>query len=196
MITCPRCAGALPDWLLRTSHTASICPQCQAPLDIYCFPALYHSPEKIDLSRLAIGEGDACCYEHATKKASTICSHCGRFLCALCEVPLAGGVFCPDCVNKQKGTTQQDTLDTDRTLYDSIAFALATWPMLIFYFTVFTAPLSLGMAIYGWKRPMSIVRRSRWRLYSAVVIASLQLLGIAATAIFLIYTIAHEKARP
>lgn len=156
-------------------------------MDVYCFPALYHSTEKLDLSQLALGEGDACCYEHATKKASSLCSNCGRFLCALCEVPLGGEVLCPDCVNGEKVKSRQGALETQRTLYDSIALALATWPLLLFYFVVFTAPLSLGLAIYGWHRPTSIVRRSRWRLYATVGISTLEIAGIVASVFFLTY---------
>lgn len=193
MIICPRCTSPLPDWLLRDSHIDSLCPQCQAPLEVYSFPALYRPPEKLDLSQLALSEGDACCYEHSTKKASSLCSNCGRFLCALCEVPIGNEILCPDCVNRQKAPSHQAALETQRTLYDSIALALATWPLLIFYFVVITAPLSVGVAIYGWKRPTSIVRRSRWRLYAALGISTLEIAGIVAFVFFLTYYVGKVK---
>lgn len=183
----------MPDWLLRDSQIASICPQCQAALEVYSFPALYNSPEKLDISRLAVGEGDACCYEHASKKASSLCHNCGRFLCALCEVPIAKVILCPDCVTSQKTPLHEGAVETQRTLYDSIALALATWPLLIFYFVVITAPLSIGVAIYGWKRPLSIVRRSRWRLYAALGISTIEIAGIVAFFFFLTYYASKAK---
>jgi hypothetical protein len=173
--------------MLRDSHLSGICPQCQSNLDVYSFPALYRTPEKLDLAQLALTEGEACCYEHSSKKAMGVCSNCGRFLCGLCEVKLGEQIFCPDCVYAQKGSTRQDALETQRTKFDSIALALAIWPLLIFYFTVITAPLSLGMAIYAWKRPSSIVRRSRWRLYAAIGISSLEIASITALIIALVY---------
>ena len=165
-------------------------------MDIYAFPALYGAAEKVDLSQLTVGDGDACCYEHATKKASALCSNCGRFLCALCEVPLGRETLCPDCVSGTKAKAHQSSLDTDRILYDSIALAIATWPVLIFYFVVFTAPLSLGVAIYGWKKPMSLVRQSRWRFYLALAISGLEIAGMVAFVFFLTYYLAKVKPRP
>jgi hypothetical protein len=194
LITCPRCTQPLPDWLLRDSHISSICPQCQSALEVYSFPALYRSSDKVDLSLLELAEGEACCYEHSSKKAMSLCSNCGRFLCALCEVHLGSEILCPDCIDRQKAKTLKDSLETHRTLYDSIALALATWPILTVYFSVITAPLSLGMAFYAWKRPTSILRRSRWRLFAAVGISSLQIAGIVAVIAFLIYSL--KRIRP
>jgi hypothetical protein len=172
----------LPDWLFRDSHISSICPQCQAELDVYSFPALYRTAEKVDLAQLALAEGEGCCYEHSSNKAVALCSNCGRFLCELCEVPLGSQIFCPDCVFAKK-----DGLEAHRVKFDSIALALAVWPLLIFYFTVITAPLSLVMAIYAWKRPTSIVRRSRWRVFTAIGISSLEIAGMTALVIALVY---------
>lgn len=191
MIICPRCNWLLPEWLFRDSQISSICMSCQSSLDIYSFPAMYRPSEKIDPAQLALGEGDASCYEHPAKKASALCSNCGRFLCAMCEVQLGRDILCPECVHGQRGTPGQNQLETHRTKYDSIALALAVWPMLIFYFTVFTAPLSLGMSIFAWKRPTSIVRNSRWRLYAAAGISSLQIAGIITAIVLLIQRAGH-----
>ena len=164
-----------------------MCPQCQSTLEVYSFPALYHGPGKVDVAQLAMSGGDACCYEHSSKKATALCSNCGRFLCALCEVSLGSNVLCPDCVQGQKAKAPALILETQRTKFDSLALALATWPMLIFYFVVITAPLSIGVALYAWNRPTSIVRRSRWRLFAALGISSLQIVGIVALIVALVY---------
>ncbi len=129
---------------------------------------------------LAVAQGDACCYEHGGKRAQSLCSNCGRFLCALCEVPLGQGVFCPDCLNGQEAPVLQ------RTKFDSIALALATWPLLIFYFVVITAPLAFIMGIYAWRKPLSLVRKSRWRIYVAMGISALEMAGMAALIVFLL----------
>jgi hypothetical protein len=176
----------LPDWLLKESYVSSMCPNCQATLDIRCFPALYRSQAKLQVAELTLTDGDACCYEHSARKAASLCSNCGRFLCALCEVQLGNQVLCPDCLSSQKVPASKDSLDTQRTKYDSIALALAAWPLLIFYFTVITAPLSMIMAIYAWKRPTSIVRQSRWRIFAAIGLSSLEILGMLALIIFFI----------
>jgi hypothetical protein len=191
LIICPKCTRPLPDWLLRDSYINSICPHCQAALELYAFPALYRKAEAVDLTQTALGEGDACCYEHSTKKAAALCANCGRFVCVLCEVQLGSETVCPDCVDGRKVKSQELALETQRTLYDSIALWLATWPLLTIYFTVVTAPLAIGMAIYAWNRPTSIVRRGRWRLFAAIGISTVEIAAIAA----LIVLIAFEARR-
>jgi hypothetical protein len=163
-----------------------MCPNCQASLDILCFPALYRSRPKLEVSELTLADGEACCYEHSTRKAASLCSNCGRFLCTLCEVPLSNQILCPDCLGSQNIPANKGSLDTQRTKYDSIALALATWPLLIFYFAIITAPLSFVTAIYAWKRPTSIVRNSRWRIFAALGLSTLEILGMVALIIFFI----------
>jgi hypothetical protein len=148
-------------------------------LEVYCFPSLYKPEEKLDVGKLALMEGEACCYEHATKRAQSLCSHCGRFLCALCEVPLGRDIFCPDCLHGREAPVLQ------RVKLDSIALALAIWPLLIFYFVILTAPAAFIMAIYAWKKPTSLVRRRRWRIYLAMGISMVEMVGIVAIGVFL-----------
>jgi len=192
LISCPRCAQLLPDWLFRDSYINSICPQCSSALDVYSFPALYRTTEKVSAAELAIPDGEACCYEHASRRAASLCSNCGRFLCTLCEIQLGTLVLCPDCLQTRKGASPVQALDTHRTKYDSIALALATWPLLIFYFTVITAPLAFGMAIYAWNRPTSIVRHNRWRLFAAMGISSLEIAGIVALIVTIVNASRHK----
>ena len=131
-------------------------------------------------------DGDACCYEHSDKRAASICSHCGRFLCALCELQLGRQVLCPDCLTGVKVQAPLNALDTQRTKFDSIALALATWPLLSIYFPIITAPMALILSIFAWKRPTSIVRHSRWRIYLAITFSVLEIGGIAAFIVFFV----------
>ena len=94
--------------------------------------------------------------------------------------------FCPDCVSGRKVKSQDLSLETHRTLYDSIALWLATWPLLTIYFPVITAPLALGMSIYAWNRPTSILRHSRWRIFAAMGIATLEIAGIGALILLIV----------
>lgn len=149
--------------------------------------------EKLDVTQLASTPGDACCYEHTSKRAASLCSNCGRFLCALCEVQLGSQTLCPDCVQGQKVTGKQNSLETFRVKYDSIALALATWPVLLISLTFITAPLALGLAIYGWKRPTSIVRRNRWRIFTAAGLSALEIAGIVAFVLLIIAQAAKKK---
>ena len=70
-------------------------------------------------------EGESSCFYHPQKKAVVPCQGCGRFLCALCDCGLHGEHFCPACleVGRQKGRITR--LESQRTLYDAIALAVA-----------------------------------------------------------------------
>jgi uncharacterized RDD family membrane protein YckC len=110
LIICPECARPLPEWLLRDSHIKSMCPHCRSALELYAFPALYREAQSLDLAQAAVAEGDASCYEHVSKKASVLCTNCGRFLCALCEVQLGGQTVFPDCVGGRNVDTDFSVL--------------------------------------------------------------------------------------
>ena len=81
-----------------------------------------------------------------------------------------GRHFCPACLETGKTKGRIKSLDNQRTLYDSIALSLAVLPILIFYFTIITAPMALFVAIRYWKTPQSILRRTRIRAIAAIVI--------------------------
>jgi hypothetical protein len=122
-------------------------------------------------------EGESSCFYHPQKKAVLPCDGCGRFLCALCDCQLNGQHFCPACLEAGKSKGKIKSLDSQRTLYDSIALSLAIYPLLIFYFTLITAPMVLFVAIRYWKSPASLVHRSKIRFVVAIIFALLQIAG-------------------
>jgi len=191
LVLCPNCNSALPDWLLRTSPIDTLCPACYKPLIIEFFPALFRPAETIDTIGLAAAEGEATCFEHPAKRAVGVCSHCGRFLCALCEVSVRGEIWCPACIASGPLKPKLQTLETHRTLYDSIALALSTLPMLLIYPVVLTAPVSLFVAIRYWNRPSSLIPRSKWRLVLTIVFALAQLAMVGS----IIYALIAARPR-
>jgi hypothetical protein len=124
-----------------------------------------------------IVESESGCFYHPQKKAVRPCDGCGRFLCSLCDCELNGQHFCPSCLESGKTKGKIKSLDQQRTLYDSVALSLAVYPILIFYFTIITAPMALFVAIRYWKAPPSLVRRSKARFIAAIIVALLQLAG-------------------
>lgn len=129
-------------------------------------------------------EGESSCFYHPQKKAVLPCDGCGRFVCALCDCQLNGQHFCPVCLETGKTKGKIKSLDNQRTLYDRIALSLAIYPLLIFYFTLITAPMALFVAIRYWKSPPSLVRRGKIRFVVAIIFALLQ---IAGWGIFFVY---------
>jgi hypothetical protein len=182
-IACPKCKAVLgPDFFNQPVWQA--CPSCALGLRVEVFPAFFRE-QPITPPQRIIAKGQAGCFYHAEKKAVVVCDACGRFLCALCDVDFDGRHLCPACLEagRQKGKIAR--LQNARTRHDRIALALAVLPMLIFYFTIFTAPAALFYSLWHWKSPGSIVpTRRRLNLIIAIITASLEIGGWVALAVW------------
>ncbi len=152
------------------------CPSCHVPIRIDVFPAFYRGirPGK---EGEALMEDQSSCFYHPEKKAVILCDHCGRFLCALCDVEFGGRHLCPACLETGKKKGRIVNLDRHRVLYDSVALKIAVFPMITVWFTLVTAPIALYLAIRHWKSPTSLVRRTKIRFIFAVALAGLQILA-------------------
>ena len=69
------------------------------------------------------------------------------------------------------GKAKSANLDTSRLLYDSTALILPLVSLLIYPFTLIAAPASLVLSALTWSRPLSLVRRNRWRFVAAILIS-------------------------
>lgn len=151
------------------------------------FPAFFRAVERGEAGDRIQAEGDASCFYHAQRKAVLACEGCGRFLCTLCDVPLAGQHLCPACIETGKRKGRLPNLHRHRLLHDEIALALAVYPAVIpffgWVFSILTAPVSLVLAIRYWKAPLSIVPRTRWRFVVAIIFAVLEILVWVAVGV-------------
>jgi len=176
LVQCPKCQA----WLLEgvfNQPEMSPCPACGVPLQVEVFPALFRRINPGQSGETIMVEGESSCFYHPQKKAVLPCQGCGRFLCALCDCELNGQHFCPACLEAGKTKGKIKNLENQRTLYDSIALSLAIYPLLIFYFTLVTAPIALFVAIRYWNAPRSLVRRTKIRSVAAIVLATMQIAG-------------------
>lgn len=171
------------------------CPKCKVPLsgigdagEGYCgacatvlqfvqFPAR-RRPKPVAQAVRSI-EGDATCFFHVQNQAAAVCDGCGRYVCTVCEIPSEDERrLCPPCVSsgRKKVAAKADEIVT----YDSMATTLAIVPILLWPFTLVTAPAALFLAIFGWKKPRSLVRPGPGRFVVAIVLATLQIGGWVA----------------
>ena len=183
-IPCNRCDRPLPKWELARQD-AALCPECGASSTVRVFPALF--AETAPVATEPAAEGEATCFDHPGKRAAGACGHCGRFVCQLCAVDFKGAVWCPSCFAARDFKTPAAELNNSRTLYDSIALTVAAAPLLLWPFTALSAPVALYLAIRYWNRPLSLVRRVRWRSALAILIALGEITGwVWGTAYFLL----------
>lgn len=141
------------------------------------FPALFRKQAFGISGETLLEDGEASCFYHPKKKAVIPCSACGRFLCALCDVEFNDQHLCPSCLETGKRKRKIKNLENQWTLYDSIALALAIFPMLFIFATILTAPMAIFMSIRYWNAPTSIIPRTKVRFIFAVIIAGLQMIG-------------------
>lgn len=153
------------------------CDTCGARVGVEVFPALFRGAATVRSGEPLTVEGEASCFYHPHKRATSLCSACGRFICSLCETELTGHCLCPSCIDRGRQSEELETLVTQRTLHDSLALSMAILPLLFFPATVITAPIVLYIAIRHWKRPGSILPRTRIRFVCAVIIALAQISG-------------------
>lgn len=173
-LACPHCSTPWP-LALRELAALEHCPGCRRATTVEVFPALTRPPARGAGAETVMADGEAACFYHAEKRAVAPCAACGRFLCALCDMELNGDHLCPACLEAGRRKGRLAVLDSRRPLHDSAALTLAVVPALLCWpVTVFTAPAAIGLAVYGWNRPGSLIPRRRWRAGLAMVLGAVE----------------------
>jgi hypothetical protein len=184
LIQCPACRAWLTGNIFNQPELAP-CPACGVPLQTEVFPALFRKTSAGQSGEAVMVEGESSCFYHPQKKAVLPCDGCGRFLCALCDCPHDGKHFCPTCLEAGRTKRKIKSLENEVTRYDNIALALAIYPLLIFYFTLITAPMTLYVVIRYWRAPQGMIRRSKARFIIAGLVALLEITGWVALFVLL-----------
>ncbi len=181
MLRCMRCKTSLP-WEVFDTPDWTSCPVCRSVFRALGFPAAFRSLNGEAGASSLLPEGASSCFYHLQKVAVLPCDSCGRFLCSLCDVELSGQHLCPGCVaaGRKKGKLTQ--LENHRFRYDKIALGLAVLPVLLvatMWFTIFTAPAAIFVALRYWKAPSSLLAHTKVRFVVAILIAVAQIGGWA-----------------
>jgi hypothetical protein len=159
------------------------CPECRGAVRVDVFNAFHNPPVYGAVGDAVQQQGQAECFYHPGKQAVVHCSACGRLLCSLCEVQLAGLTLCLRCIETGRKKQKISNLEHQRMLYPNIALALAVIPALFVFPTLITGPAAIFVALRYWKAPTSAVKRMRWRSLVAILFGSGQ---VAAWAFFFI----------
>jgi len=172
-LTCPECkrgAGASLTW---HDEARGSCLVCRTDLEVAAFPALTRE-RAVAKPHAVVVSDDATCFFHAQNQADKVCDGCGRFVCVVCAIPFTGGTFCPTCVSARR---TKDIGIPNRLLLSSIALCLAVLPILVWPTTVITAPLALGLVVYGWRKPGSLVHGRGYVKFVLAALISLAQIG-------------------
>jgi hypothetical protein len=174
-VPCNSCGIPLPEWELADRDVAT-CPDCGTQHQVKVFPAALRVATAIEPE--IAGEGEATCFDHPSSRVMASCAHCGRFVCQLCVVELRGKNYCPSCIAAGLAKAPGREIAPSRIAYDTIAFAVATGPLLFFPITLLTGPVAIFLALRYWKRPLPLMHRNRWRFVAAILIGSLEVGGL------------------
>jgi len=156
------------------------CPFCHASMTITGFPALSRSEPGSGAGERAI-DGDAACFFHPEKKASIVCDQCGRFICALCDLPIGSRHVCPTCL--ESGLARQERLPelvTKRLCWGQLSlFISLVVPFLFFPLAPLSGSAAIFCGVYGWNKPGSLVKgRRRVSAFFGILFGLLQLLAV------------------
>ena len=176
MLNCTHCNAPLSKEAANTKSLVT-CAACSGQLRVDVFPAVNRALPVGQAGATLLVDKEAGCFYHPRKKAVVPCAACGRFLCALCDVSLNGQHLCPACLEKGKTQRKIKNLENHRTCYDSIALLVATVSILIYWFTIFTAPIVIYLTVRHWKSPSSVIPRTKIRFILASIIAGVQIAG-------------------
>ena len=178
-LRCDTCRTEIPpeDW---NRPEGSRCPGCRKQLWTSVFPSVRNLVRGSGAE--AIGaESEASCFYHPNSRAALACDGCGRFLCGLCDLDVAGQHLCPNCLREGVSKQTDQIVDNRRVLYDSIVLGLSIFgPMFFLWPSLVTAPLTLILTAWYSNKPRSIVPRTRVRFFLAIFFALSQVAFWAA----------------
>lgn len=164
LIRCPVCYFMLHGEWVEGGENQRACARCQQHLRVTTFPGLHIAPPMPTQPGVRALEGDATCFFHPEKRAERPCDRCGRFLCALCDLPLGARHLCPACL--KLGPEENSALPelvTSRVSWGRLSLLLS---LMIFvpgvnFFFYLTAPGAVFAALWGWSKPGSLVNGKR-----------------------------------
>jgi hypothetical protein len=188
-ISCSVCAFPVPTELWNREEGAR-CPGCGQRVQALVFPAIGRK-RTAELPQPLGAEEEASCFYHPQSRAAVPCDDCGRFLCQLCDLAMDGRHICPACFETGLAAKRIETVESRRTMYDTVALALATLPALLIWPVIITAPLALSIVFRRWGAPGSLVPRTRIRFYLAGLFALAEIAGIG----FIIWTMMRLPGR-
>lgn len=172
-LRCDVCDAAISEDAINRPELV-VCARCGAPARVHVFRAMFEKTQAGTTPQAVQLDDESSCFYHPKKTAVLPCDHCGRFLCALCEIEIHGRHFCSGCVEQGATDGRMTELKPEYIHYDSIALGLAVLPALFLWPTLFTAPAALYFVARYWKRPLSILPRRRWRFLVAALFAGMQ----------------------
>jgi hypothetical protein len=176
LIRCTNCSAILPEENIN-SRSFIPCSICSSLIRADVFPAAYKSFQEGSAGELLLLDDESSCFYHPNKQAVSTCSYCGRFLCSLCDIDFNDNHMCISCIESGKKKGKIVKLEDKRIRYDNVSFGLAVLPIFVWPLTLITAPVAVFCVFRFWNKPSGIIRKSRFRMILALIVALMQIAG-------------------
>ena len=123
---CPSC-GAQLSALGAQGRLRGTCSACKTPILVAAFPRALDAQLRGQPAELRVNEEQSACFFHPKAVATEACGKCGRFLCSVCDIEVAGSHFCSACLERAEVQVSEPFLVQKLERYDlaaSSAFSL------------------------------------------------------------------------
>jgi uncharacterized paraquat-inducible protein A len=180
---CPICDAPLDAATLRPG--TATCPMCDGTFEATPFQPREMRIEAVQAVTQTPEGLTAACANHPGNAAVTSCQRCGLFVCALCDMNVGQGSYCPSCFDR----IRTGAVETDARYRDYAAMATS---VAVFGLFCNIVPLGIFALIWGAKG----IRQRRTEglgiggVVAAMVLGGLETLGFVGSVIWIIVAIA------
>lgn len=176
-------------------HTGrNLCQYCQRAFEGTVFEARERQQDAMHAAAETPDGAATSCANHPRNAATTSCRRCGLFICALCEMNLGDGAYCPSCFDRVRAEGTLRGAARRRMDYAMLA-RVAALLGLVPCFWGLPSPLCVWWAAKG------IGQRRREGVSTAgmifvLIVGILQMLSYLAFIGFMIYSVANTPTPP
>jgi hypothetical protein len=179
---CPRCKTTLTANWIRSGTVQ--CPYCNKSFEAKAFNPPERRPQAVEMTAVTPDGTTNACANHARNAATASCQRCGLFICALCDMNVGSGSYCPSCFERVR---TEGKLPAARRYRDYSSMARSTAIFGLFFWSVGLGPLVVYYALKGRKQ-----RRADGQSVAGVtitlVVGLLETLGLFGFVGWLVYT--------
>ncbi len=143
---CPSCNAPLEAETLRAGVVQ--CPYCRSTFEARPFQPRDRLHEAVQVVTETPDGVAAGCANHARNAAVTSCSRCGLFICALCDMNVGEGSFCPACFDRSREQNAVADGATRYRDYATMAISAAVFSLLC---SAFLLPVGAFAVFWGVK---------------------------------------------